>query len=113
MENKIKFSIGVRIIAAVLVLIIVIYGYIRGWFGIEHEVEVKAKEEKQLVKEKDENKISKVKDDIITKEKSFKNLIAFPNGTIIDKRVLEKELHLKHLEKMKKISHKHEIGQVE
>ena len=109
MENKIKFSIGVGIIAAVLVLIIVIYGYIRGWFGIEHEVEVKAKEEKQLVKEKDENKISKVKDDIITKEKSFENLIAFPNGTIIDKRVLERELHLKHLENMRKISHKHEI----
>ena len=33
----------------------------------------------------------------------------FPNGTIIDKRVLEKELHLKHLENMKKIYHDHEI----
>ena len=33
----------------------------------------------------------------------------FPNGTIIDKRVLEKELLLKHIENMKRIYHDHEI----
>ena len=109
MENKIKFAIGVLVSATLLVVTIVIYGYVCGWYAIENENETKVKDKKQSFKDKEENKTSAVEDDIITKDKSFENLIVFPNGTIIDKRVLEKELHLKHLENMKKIYHDHEI----
>ena len=101
MENKIKFAIGVVVSATILVVTIVIYGYLCGWYAIENEKETEVKDKKQSFKDKEENKTSAVEDDIITKDKSFENLIVFPNGTIIDTRVLEKGLYLKHLENMK------------
>merc|ERR1712074_194042 len=108
-ENKIKFFIGVGMSAACLAVIRVVYSCFCCWYAMENEIELKTKEKMETVKEKDENKTISVEDDIVTKEKSFENFIAFPNGTIIDKSVLEKELHLKHLEYMKKLSLKHEI----
>lgn len=101
---------GIGLSAAALALIIPMYVHFCSWNALENENDLNKISKEQKIKEKDVNEIRNVEDETVAKEKQFKYFIAFPNGTRIDKRILEKELHLKYLGNMNKLNHAYQIG---